>query len=123
MPEPRSVSVARAAVRGFLESAGVSDPESAVLLVSELVSNAVVHPAVAKGPIEVIVDVDRGCVHIEVVDADPRPPVTRAHGVDDEFGRGLMIVDRLADAWGWAPLADNGKKVWCDVRPAVTSGT
>lgn len=116
MPEPRSVAVARATVRGYLRSAGVRDADAAVLVVSELVSNAVVHPTVTSGPIEVSVEVDRGCVHIEVEDADPRPPVTRTHHVDDEFGRGLMIVEQLADAWGWTPLRDNGKRVWCDVR-------
>lgn len=121
VPEPRSVAVARATVRGYLASVGVAEPEAAVLLVSELVSNAVMHPARNAGPIELTVDVARDCVHIEVEDADPRPPVTRSHGIEDEFGRGLLIVDQLADAWGWTPLRDNGKKVWCDVRAGSPS--
>lgn len=120
--EPKSVAVARATVRGYLASVGVTDPGPAVLLVSELVSNAVMHPAVNSGPIELTVDVDSGCVHIEVEDADPRPPVARVHQVDDEFGRGLMIVDQLADAWGWSPLRDNGKRVWCDISAGSSAG-
>lgn len=123
MPEPRSVAVARAAVRGYLRSAGVVDADASVLVVSELVSNAVVHPTVTSGPIEVNIEVGRDCVHIEVEDADPRPPVTRTHHVDDEFGRGLMIVDRLAETWGWTPLPNNGKRVWCDVRTRVAEAT
>lgn len=120
-PDPKSVAVARATVRGYLASLGVEDPEPAVLLVSELVSNAVMHPATKSGPIELTVDVASDCVHIEVEDADPRPPVTRSHGIEDEFGRGLVIVDQLADAWGWTPMHDNGKKVWCDVRAVSPS--
>ena len=40
---------------------------------------------------------------------DPRP-----EDVADltESGRGLLLVDALADAWGWAPRPDSGKDVW-----------
>lgn len=109
------MAVARATARGYLASVGVAEPDAAVLLVSELVANAVLHPAVGTRSIELRVDVDGGVVHIEVEDADPRPPVARPHHIDDEFGRGLVIVERLAEHWGWAPVAGNGKKVWCDV--------
>lgn len=121
-PLPESVAVARATVRGYLKAAGVRDAEPAVLLVSELVSNAVLHPDVPSGPIELRVDLKGDCIHIEVEDADPSPPVNKPHAVDSERGRGLEIVDRLAKEWGWAPLQENGKRVWCDIRAPVLPG-
>ena len=116
--EPGSVAVARAAVRGYLQAEGVADPEPAVLLVSELVANAVMHPS-APQPIEVMLDIDRGYLHIEVHDSDPRPPVARPHAPEDECGRGLVIVDRVAEEWGWDRVDDMGKRVWCNVRAAA----
>jgi hypothetical protein len=53
-------------------------------------------------------------VHIEIVDsatADVRPRTARA---DEESGRGLGIVETLAQAWGTTPLP-GGKVVWFDV--------
>ncbi|MGH7733679.1 MAG: ATP-binding protein, partial [Gemmatimonadales bacterium] len=113
--DPANVAVARAAVRGYLRSLGVDDPEPAVLLVSELVANAVVHQAVADATIELEVEHLKGLLHIEVHDGDPRPPVARPHGAEDEYGRGLFIVESLAESWGWSPMPENGKRVWCDV--------
>ena len=82
----------------------------AALLVSELVTNAVVHAASA---VELQVDVDEPTVTVRVRDADTGPLVMRAGGGSelDEGGRGLLLVDRLADAWG---TEHNGgrKTVW-----------
>ena len=82
------------------------------LLVSELVTNAVVH---ADSDVEVAVRLLPDSVRIEVVDRAPadalrpsRPPQ------DSESGRGLMLVETLASAWGVEPL-ETGKAVWFEV--------
>jgi sigma-B regulation protein RsbU (phosphoserine phosphatase) len=72
----------------------------ATLLVSELVTNSIVHAASA---VELEVEVDDGStVTVRVRDADTGPLVMRAGGGTelDEGGRGLLLVDRLAQAWG-----------------------
>lgn len=124
--EAASAAAARAVTRAFLasvqdrrpegRSAGV-DEEAAVLAVSELVTNAVVHGAVS-GDIELTLEARRGALHIEVVDRDPRPPVVGVGGADQDRGRGLLIVDRLAARWGWSAISKNGKAVWCDLEEA-----
>jgi len=51
---------------------------------------------------------------IEVADSDLRLPRLRVADVDDEGGRGLYLVDALADRWGTRPL-DEGKVVWFEL--------
>lgn len=53
-----------------------------------------------------------GAVVVEVRDESERPPVRRAAGTSDGRGRGLLIVDALAETWGtrWPP--GGGKVVW-----------
>ncbi len=107
-------------MRGYLAApdALVTDTDAATLVVSELVANAVVHAAGDVEPIELTLDADGACLRIEVLDHDPSPPTLPAHapGADGEGGRGLLIVDRVADRWGWRPLPGDGKRVWCDLR-------
>jgi serine phosphatase RsbU (regulator of sigma subunit) len=73
--------------------------EIAQLLVSELVTNAVVHAASA---VEVEIALDDSELTVRVRDADTGPLVMRAGGGSelDEGGRGFVLVDRLAEAWG-----------------------
>jgi phosphoserine phosphatase RsbU/P len=82
----------------------------ATLLVSELVTNAVVHAASA---VDLEVDATAESVTVRVRDADTGPLVMRAGGGSelDEGGRGLLLVDRLADAWGTEHHAGR-KTVW-----------
>lgn len=112
-----SVAQARSATRSYLSRSDrrFTEVDSAVLVVSELVSNAVQHAA-ETGEIELIMGVREGCLHVEVLDCDPSPPEEGAFGRYDERGRGLRIVDRLSDRWGWEPLDGNGKRVWCDLE-------
>lgn len=87
-----------------------------MLLISELVTNAVVHtgcPAVLRmlfgaGAADV------ATVRVEVADASARPPRPRHADGDDTNGRGLELVDGLADRWGWQ-REGNGKSIWCEV--------
>lgn len=119
---PSSVGQARSAVRSFV---GHAEPfqagDVAELLVSELIANAVLHSRVAR-PIDLWVEAEPGHLHIEVEDGDPSPPVPRPARPDDDRGRGLFIVDRMAERWGWDPLESGGKRVWCDLESARGAG-
>lgn len=115
--EVSSVREARWATREFLTAAGsecmVSD--AVTLIMSELVTNAVVHTQRSSGAIEVMIDCSDDKIHIEVEDDDPEPPELRPTQVDLPGGRGLAIVEGLTSAWGWSPVSGNGKRTWCDV--------
>jgi len=112
-----SVARARSVTRSYLSLSDrrFTEVDSAVLVVSELVSNAVQH-AKEHGDIELVMDVHEGCLHVEVLDGDPSPPREEAPERDEEHGRGLRIVDRLTDRWGWELVRGNGKRVWCDLE-------
>lgn len=86
------------------------------LLVSELVTNAVVH---AGSDAQVAVRLLPDALRIEVVDREPEPlpAPKRPSRPDAESGRGLFLVEQLAAAWGVEPF-DGGKSVWFEVaRP------
>jgi anti-sigma regulatory factor (Ser/Thr protein kinase) len=87
-----------------------------VLVVSELVTNAVVH---ARTTLEVWFAADDRSVAVGVRDFDldgwrlgrPEAPAGRADRTVPRGGRGLAIVDALADDWGMTETGD-GKRVW-----------
>ncbi len=98
--------------------------ETAVLLVSELVTNA----AKASGPpaerlrYSDLMNVERisltlrhlpGRIVVEVSDNDPNPPVLANVGTDAEDGRGLMLVQALSKEWGHFSPSAGGKTVYC----------
>src|SRR3954451_4627369 len=96
--------------------------ETLVLLVSELVTNAVVHtgcPAVLRLSLPGVA-AESATVRLEVADTSDRAPVPRCVDGEATGGRGLALVDGLADRWGWN--ADGaGKRIWCELdRCAAT---
>jgi serine phosphatase RsbU (regulator of sigma subunit)/anti-sigma regulatory factor (Ser/Thr protein kinase) len=123
--------VARRVVAAALPEPAQSElRDMAKLLVSELVTNSVVHAA---SGVELEVEADNDPetgyrVTVRVRDADTGPLVMRAGGGTelDEGGRGLLLVDRLAQAWGtehhagrktvWFRLAGNGDAPWPSTR-------
>jgi anti-sigma regulatory factor (Ser/Thr protein kinase) len=116
---PHAPAAARRAVTARLTEAGLAElVDTAALLVSEVVTNALRHGG---GPEELIVEIDRDGVSIGVRDSSPQPPreepaegpgATRVVGGGlTENGRGLLLVDMLADSWGWRP-EPAGKLVW-----------
>lgn len=108
-PRPSSVGAARRLVRSAGQEVVPDDlVETAELLVSEVVSNAVVH---AGTPIDLEVSVDDGEVLVRVRDGSPQRPVLRRYGESAATGRGLRLVDDLADDWGVSP-GEHGKSVW-----------
>jgi anti-sigma regulatory factor (Ser/Thr protein kinase) len=81
----------------------------AELLVSELITNALVHGA---GDPELVLTVDPPRIRVEVRDADPTVDFGPVVGeASRTHGRGLAIVDALATSWGVEPRWD-GKAVW-----------
>ncbi|MFD5424306.1 ATP-binding protein [Streptomyces sp. NPDC127084] len=125
-PDPAEVGRARRWARSRLAGSGIGDDEplaeTLVLLISELVTNAVVHtgcPAVLRmlfGAGEPAA----GTVRVEVADTSACPPSPRRAEREDTNGRGLELVDGLADRWGWQPEGA-GKSIWCEVDRCVAS--
>jgi anti-sigma regulatory factor (Ser/Thr protein kinase) len=106
-PEPSSAGAARRFVAAALDAGG-EVAELAVLLVSELASNAVLH---ARTPFEVVVHVDEGHLRVEVSDLDSRLPSLRTYARESITGRGLHMVAASADRWGF-DAQPGGKVVW-----------
>ncbi|MGW7069974.1 ATP-binding protein [Streptomyces sp. NPDC054855] len=127
-PDPAEVGRARRWARSRLAGSGIGadEPlaETLILLISELVTNAVVHtgcPAVLRMRLPDLPDVPdeaaeagAGTVRVEVADASARPPKQRHADGDATNGRGLELVDGLADRWGWQ-AEGAGKSIWCEV--------
>jgi anti-sigma regulatory factor (Ser/Thr protein kinase) len=81
----------------------------ASLLVSEIVTNAVLH---SKSTAELVLRCQPGLLQIEVRDHSSQLPERRAPDPLSVTGRGMLIVDQLSSSWGAERLAD-GKRVWC----------
>ncbi len=88
---------------------GAATIEPAVLLVSELVTNALRHGG---APIVVRLRIAAGHLQLDVEDHGAALPEPRSARSDDEGGRGLQLVAAVAAAWGTRPL-EHGKSVWC----------
>jgi anti-sigma regulatory factor (Ser/Thr protein kinase) len=107
--------IARHFVRDALQATDIeiSFVETVELLTTELVTNVIVHVGSAS---EVVIRAEDDTVRVEVTDPADRPPQRAEPATDAPHGRGLVIVDRLADAWGVVPSPDHGKTVWFEVR-------
>ncbi len=103
--------------------AGCGDGADAlVLMLSELATNAVQHAA-TEFEVTVLMDPDARCVRVEVSDGGGGYPVPQEPVSDAPYGRGLHIVQTLADAWGVEMRSDPvGKTVWCSMLSMPLSG-
>ena len=110
-PDSRASGGARRFVRSALDSEDETLVSALELLVSELVTNAVLHAGSAPS-VDVIIRDD--CVRVEVLDTHPSLPTPRAPDAAEPSGRGLAIVDHLADRWS-TELLDEGKIVWFEI--------
>ncbi len=92
--------------------------DAAVLLVSELVTNAVQHAGPDASATVLRLEYGDGWLRIEVHDSSPHGPRPRIPDWLDESGFGLMLVDALAAKWGVQQTGE-GKAVWAelDARP------
>ena len=103
-------STARHALQSWLGTVDCTDlfRDDALLVVSELVTNVVIHTASNS---VVTASFDDHRLRIEVHDCDPRAPVAGLGSADS--GTGLPILEAHCDLWGWEPTA-LGKRVWTE---------
>lgn len=110
-PAALNVRAAREFVADALEAERFTgDVDTVLLLVSELVTNAVRHAAT---PFEITVEVHGDSVRVVVIDEDvDHQPRVQHPGPEDTNGRGLLIVDELAEGWGSDEVGVGNKAVW-----------
>ena len=118
--EPELTSVRRA--RHWLGDALAGHPlepaETAVLLTSELVTNAILY---APGPLRVVLTLEPGLIRVEVHDTSVVEPLPKKYDSEALTGRGLDLVVALSDAWG-VERAEAGKAVWFQLGRGRASG-
>jgi DNA-binding NarL/FixJ family response regulator len=86
--------------------------EDALLVVSELVTNAVTHAA---SRCRLVLRLAPGVLRIEVADNGAGSPEPQQLDLQRASGRGLMIVSAMSTAWGIDPGDDDGKSVWAEL--------
>jgi anti-sigma regulatory factor (Ser/Thr protein kinase) len=117
--EVTSARRARHWLTDHLEEWGLPDvAPTAELLVSELVTNAVRH---AGTTVEVTALVHDHRLRVEVHDEGEGEPQVERPGTATMGGRGLMIVESVAEDWGWTEDGD-GKVVWFELPLDATTG-
>ncbi|MGA5201695.1 MULTISPECIES: ATP-binding protein [Streptomyces] len=120
-PRPSAVREARAEVRRQLEGWGIAErgevADVAELLVGELVTNAVVH---AGSRLRLTLFAAHGVLRCEVADTERRVPRVLAAGTG-ESGRGMFLVDALAQRWG-CHRDGPGKTVWFELGTCGADG-
>jgi anti-sigma regulatory factor (Ser/Thr protein kinase) len=111
-PDKTRVAHMRRITAAFLRKWDVCGPlaKEVVLVVSELVTNAIQH---GHGDVGLRMRYDAGELCIEVKDGNPEPAELRSAGDEDESGRGLFLVAVLAKDWG---VSDDGTTTWCTFR-------
>jgi hypothetical protein len=112
-PTTDSVPLARRFARSALRESRW-DVDTVLLLVSEVVTNAVLH---ARSSIRLVVEDRADVARVEVHDGSPVPPRMHHFRLTSGTGRGLRMLDQLALAWGVEPGAE-GKVVWFEVGVA-----
>ncbi len=120
-PDPAAVAAARRFVQETLISWGLSFADDrvadAVLLASELVTNAIVH---AGTPVQLTCRLDGATVEVSVLDRHPArvipDPPSAAADVDRPSGRGLLLPVALSSSWG-VTYASAAKVIWFRLGP------
>ncbi|MFB7127084.1 ATP-binding protein [Kitasatospora sp. NPDC056273] len=116
-----STPLARYLLRAYLSGLPSGDryADTAELLLGELFANAVQHSdAPDDHPIEIRFALVNSRLRLEVHDAGTTHPTLRAAAPDAEHGRGLLLVNELAERWGCSSQPDGiGKYVWAHIAP------
>ena len=114
-PVPESAGRARRSARTMLTDWRLGHlVEDVDLVVSELVTNALLHTGASEDgsdKIRLELDLNGRRLTLRVVDSSPLPPMPEEAADTAESGRGLLLVDALAAEWDWEDLPD-GKAVW-----------
>lgn len=112
---PRQLSAVRAALEQVLDTSGLDGlAPDALLVVGELVTNALVHGG---SPVRVSLTAGEGRVRIAVTDPGGGMPEPMVVGPEAIGGRGLAIVDAVADEWGIS-FDPSSKTVWAHISGA-----
>lgn len=116
--EPSAVApgTARRRARGVLAGLPAPVVDDVLLVVTELVTNAVEH---GRAPVCLELVVRRGAVEVGVTDGSPRRPRALAPSTTGEGGRGIALVVAVASSWGVDPH-EGGKRVWARVGTGAT---
>lgn len=114
----RAAETARHALTCFSTHVSAGQLETVCLLVNELVTNSLLHACMSGEPIDLEVEVTRDCVKAAVRDPGTGfEPPQGAPDPDATSGRGLFLVQALADDWGVDPSPTTC--VWFEVRTAL----
>ncbi|MFK4144685.1 SpoIIE family protein phosphatase [Streptomyces sp. NPDC004065] len=111
---PEAARHARRFTRRTLRTWGVSedDTDAILLVVSELVTNALVH---TDGQVRLDLTLVNHRLRVAVADASPRTPIKPTSiGWEATGGRGILLVEAMSTAWGTLPVS-GGKQVWCEM--------
>ncbi|MFC9842463.1 SpoIIE family protein phosphatase [Streptomyces sp. NPDC060223] len=110
---PEAVRHARRFTRRTLRAWGMrGDADAALLVVSELVTNALVH---TDGQIRLDLTLINNRFRIAVADNSPRTPIKPTNiGWEATGGRGILLVEAMSAAWGTVPVS-GGKQVWSEI--------
>ncbi|GAA3173438.1 ATP-binding protein [Streptomyces virens] len=120
---PRSARLARLLADAHLRDWGY-DSEAARQVVAELAVNAATHGRVPGRDFRLALYVIDGTLRIEVTDTrSERLPELQPPTADAESGRGLLLVDALADRWGVTEDRFPRKTVWAELRLTPTEPT
>lgn len=121
LAESEEVGALRRILRTRLGLWGLHESiEAAQLCVSELVANVINH--VGPGtPTTLVVSMNGTHLRIEVHDPDPRAlPMLKQASVDSEGGRGMAVVDAVAERWG-VQVHPERKVTWCELATGLVS--
>ncbi|MFJ4677436.1 MULTISPECIES: ATP-binding protein [unclassified Kitasatospora] len=118
LPVSSGVRTGRSWARRHLDELGwtARAPETAdavILTISELITNAHLH---ARSDANLVLTWDGSCLYVSVHDDSPRMPRPREAGSDATSGRGMALVDSLADDWQARPDG-RGKTVIASFHP------
>ncbi|WP_458244490.1 ATP-binding protein [Streptomyces sp. MAI_2237] len=115
-PTPRGARLARLLATEQLRAWELPS-HPAEHIVAELAANAVTHGRVPGRDFRLTLYVVADTLRIEVTDTcGDRMPCAELPGRDAESGRGLVLVEALADKWGVAPGLSPRKTVWAEIR-------
>ncbi|WP_420080174.1 SpoIIE family protein phosphatase [Streptomyces sp. JL4002] len=115
--EPERIKGARQQIRELLHDwADEEQVDSVVLMVSEMVTNVLVHTdGDAVLVAEAVGELGGRRLRVEVADASDELPHKRHPGEMASSGRGVLLMEMLADAWGVDPRGE-GKSIWFELR-------
>lgn len=117
--ERRSVGEARHRVLDQLRTWGIRGDscDTAALVVSELFANAVIHTSSQAIALKLGLTPEQLLIEVADDGSGPSIPVPQRASSDEEFGRGLLIVQSMTERWGAGPAGGGaGRIVWATVR-------